>query len=105
MARFALVIALLLAVLSSCTGLRTPDAGRPLPDDAQQLPQEAQQYIEMSRDALAEQLRIAPEQIVLESVTAPPVPDGIYIIKLVVGDKTYTYHGEAGQISLVTVTF
>ncbi len=99
MARFALVIALLLAVLSSCTAVRTPNTGRPIPGDAQQLPQEARRYIEMSRDALA-----APEQIVLESVTAPPVPDGIYIIKLVVGDKTYTYHGRAGQISLVTVT-
>ncbi len=85
MARFALVIAVLLALLTNCTALRTPDTGHPLPDDAQQLPQEARRYIEMSRDTLAEQLRIAPEQIVMESVTAPPAADGIYIIKLVVG--------------------
>ena len=67
-----------------------------------QLPQEAQLYIQMSREALAEQVGIAPEDIELDSVTAPATPDESYIIKLVADGTTYTYHGQEQQVSLVS---
>ena len=68
----------------------------------QQLPPEAQRYIQLSREALAAQLGVAPEWIALESVTEPAAPDTVYVVKLVVDDTTYTYHGQEGRVSLVS---
>jgi len=65
------MIGLLMVVLAGCMPGTTRSTGHMVPDDAQQLPQAAERYIEMSRDALEAHLRIAPDQVTLESVMEP----------------------------------
>ncbi len=92
----------LMLFLAGCGSTTPSGVGPATTADAQQLPAQAQAYIEMSREALSEQLGVEPEAIMLDSITTPATEDGVYIVKLEVGDQVYEYHGRADEVLLVS---
>ncbi|MDQ4076123.1 MAG: hypothetical protein M3220_07730, partial [Chloroflexota bacterium] len=97
-----IVLTLLMLLVVGCATEQPTGIGPAATEEAQELPEEAQAYIEMSREALAEQLDIPPEEIMLDSVTSPTEVDGTYIIQLEVGDELYEFHGREGEVLLVS---
>ena len=100
-----LLVTLLLftLIVAGCTaGLDAADNPTPGGDEAVQLPQEARAYVEMSRQELARHLGLSVDEITLESVTEPAAADGTYIIKLLVEDRDYEYHGRNEEVLLVS---
>lgn len=76
----------------------------PIDDEAVQIPAEAQSYVDTITQLLVDDLAISPAQIELESITEPATTAEPYIIKVVVGDITYEYHGRNGEIQLISIS-
>ena len=92
------IILIFLCLLTSCVESETTGA----PDEAQELPEEAQQYIELAHEDLAARLGVDPEQIELDMISELAEVDDAYIIRLVVNETTYEYHGQNGEVMLVS---
>ncbi len=67
-----------------------------------QLPAQAQTYITDSKADLAERLGMQVGEIELDSIMAPAQEDGVYLAKLVAGDRTYEYRWQAGNVLSVS---
>ncbi len=103
MIRYLLLAAVVLMALTGCTRGVTPNGEQPLAGSSEQLPEEAQRYVDMSRQALQSYLKIEPARIALDSVTEPAKATEVYTVKLAVESTTYTYHGQAGGVSLISI--
>ena len=87
---------------TACSGgSAAPDS---IDDRAIQIPAEAQSYVDTITQLLVDDLAISPEQVELESITEPATTAEPYIIKVVVGDITYEYHGRIGEIQLISIS-
>jgi len=87
---------------SACSGgSAAPDS---IDDGAIQIPAEAQSYVDTITQLLVDDLAISPEQVELESITEPATTAEPYIIKVVVGDITYEYHGRIGEVQLISIS-
>jgi hypothetical protein len=90
-------------VLSGCSTMIKAKANpAPAAENAVQIPSAAQTYVDISRSSLAEKLGLSQDQIILDNITAPAEPNGMYVIKLSAGGQTYVYHGQDQQVSLVS---
>jgi hypothetical protein len=77
-------------------GASSPAAGA-----AVQISAEAQNYVDLSRESLVEKLGLPADQIVVDHITEPADPNGIYTIVFVVKDQTYEFHGQNLKVTLV----
>jgi hypothetical protein len=68
----------------------------------QELSALAESYIERGKTVLAEQLNVDPDTITLESISEPATEDGIFIVRLAVGEQVYELHGRNNEILLVS---
>lgn len=98
--RWCGLILLVLLTAVACTS--TAELPEEVEVDVQELSAQAQSYIEMSEQVLAEQLDIDPETITLESITEPATEDGLFTIRLTVGEQIYELHGRDNEVLLVS---
>lgn len=97
-------LAFILLATACSVGLNPTDNPVSTGDDAVQIPDEAQSYFEKIRQSLVEDLAISPEQVELESITAPATLAEPYIIKVVVKEITYEFHGLDGEIQQISIS-
>jgi len=95
----------LILLATACSGMSEPAATPASTDDgAVRIPVEAQSYVDMVTQLLVDDLAISPDQVELESITEPATSAEPYIIKVVVGDIMYEYHGLDGEIQLISIS-
>jgi len=97
-------LAFMLLATACSVGLKTTADPVSTRDDAIQIPDEAQSYLEKIRQSLVEDLAISPEQVELESITAPATLAEPYIIKVVVKEIRYEFHGLDREIQLISIS-
>lgn len=96
------VLAALLILLVGCVSTQSAEMGPT--EAAVQLPEVAVQYMELSRTALADELKVARDEIETDSITTPAEEAGVYIVVLEFDGQQFTYHGQGGDVQLVSAS-